>query len=98
MHVLYSGVCGNCVYFKCIVAMYNGGGVVSIQFLIAFISSLPLTCKHTLIMGALTTVIHCEPCSLHEVSNHLLASFILMFMISTDAVLVKTWSLEQYDT
>ena len=29
MHVLYSGVCGNRVYFKCIVAMYSGG-VVSI--------------------------------------------------------------------
>ena len=98
MHVLYSGVCENRVCFKSIVSMYNGGGVVSIYFLTVFISSHPFTSKHPLIMDALTTVIHCEPWSLHEVSNHLPAPFILVFMISTDDLLVKTWSLGQYDT
>ena len=97
VHVLYSGVCGNHVYFKCIVAMYNGGGVVSIHAVPHGIHILPLTCKRTVI-HALTTVIHCELWPLHDVSNHLPAPFILMFMISTDSILVKTWSLGQYDT
>ena len=58
LHSLYPGVCGNRVYFKCIVAMYNGGGVVCIHPVPHGIHILPSTHMHTLIMGALT---YCDP-------------------------------------